>query len=106
MHLPSRPEKPARDPGAALVIALWLMWRFAPFVPQLDLGKLKSALRPLFNPQFDPATVFLYLTCWLVVNQAIAALFSRPRRLEALLIVIAGRADRPTRRREPDVRAL
>ena len=65
------------------------MWRFAPFVPQLDLGKLKSALRPLFSPQFEPATVFLYLTCWLVVNQAIAALFSRPRRLEALLIVIA-----------------
>ncbi len=89
MHLPARPEKPAGDPGAALVIGLWLMWRFAPFVPQLDLGKLKSALRPLFSPQFEPATVFLYLTCWLVVNQAIAALFSRPRRLEALLIVIA-----------------
>jgi VanZ family protein len=89
MHLPSRPEKPARDPGAALVIGLWLVWRFAPFAPQLDLGKLKSALRPLFSPQFEPSTVFIYLTCWLVVNQAIAALFSRPRRLEALLIVIA-----------------
>jgi VanZ family protein len=89
MHLPSRAEKPARDPGAALVIALWLAWRFAPFVPQLDLGKLKSALQPLFSPQFEPAAVFVYLTCWLVVNQAIAALFSRPRRLEALLIVIA-----------------
>ena len=89
MHLPSRAEKPSRDPGAALLIVLWLIWRFAPFVPQLDLGKLKSALRPLFNPQFEPAAVFTYLTCWLVVNQAIAALFSRPRRLEALLIVIA-----------------
>ncbi|MGH8178061.1 MAG: VanZ family protein [Steroidobacter sp.] len=89
MHLPSRPEKPARDPGAALVIALWLIWRFAPFAPQFDLGKLKSALQPLFNPHFDAAAVFIYLTCWLVVNQAIAALVSRPRRLEALLIVIA-----------------
>jgi VanZ family protein len=89
MHAPSRAEKPARDPGAALLITLWLLWRFAPFTPQLDLGKLKSALQPLFNPQFDPAAVFLYLSCWLVVNQAIAALFSRPRRLEALLIVIA-----------------
>jgi VanZ family protein len=89
MHLPSRPEKPARDPGAAVVIGLWLAWRFAPFAPQLDLGKLKSALRPLFSPHFEPMTVFIYLTCWLVVNQAIAALFGRPRRLEALLIVIA-----------------
>jgi VanZ family protein len=89
MHAPSRAEKPARDPGAACVITLWLLWRFAPFTPQLDLGKLKSALQPLFNPQFEPAAVFLYLSCWLVVNQAVAALFSRPRRLEALLIVIA-----------------
>lgn len=89
MHGPSRAEKPARDPGAALVIALWLLWRFAPFVPQLDLAKLKTALRPLFSPQFEPVAVFTYLTCWLVINQAIAALVSRPRRLEALLIVIA-----------------
>lgn len=89
MHLPSRMEKPARDPGAALLILLWLAWRFAPFVPQLDLGKLKSALRPLFDPHFDLVAAFIYLTCWLVVNQAIAALVSRPRRLEALLAVIA-----------------
>jgi VanZ family protein len=89
MHLPTRPEKSARDPGAALLIGLWMLWRFAPFVPQLDLARLKAALRPLISPQFDLVAVFIYLTCWLVVNQAIAALVSRPRRLEALLIVIA-----------------
>jgi VanZ family protein len=89
MHAPSRAEKPARDPGAAFLITLWLSWRFAPFAPQLDLAKLKSALQPLFNPQLEAGAVFFYLSCWLVVNQAIAALFSRPRRLEALLIVIA-----------------
>jgi VanZ family protein len=89
MHLPGRAEKPMRDPGAALLLGLWLAWRFAPFVPQLDLVKLKSALRPLFNPQFDPVVVFSYLTFWLVVNQAIAAVVSRARRLEALLLVIA-----------------
>jgi VanZ family protein len=89
MHLPARTEKPARDPGAALVITLWFCWRFAPFVPQMDLGKLKAALRPLFNPQFDPVAVFIFLTCWLVVNQAVAALVSRPRRLEVLLLTIA-----------------
>ena len=89
MHMPTRAEKPARDPGAALLIGLWLAWRFAPFVPQFDLGKLKAALRPLFNPSFDFVTVLIFLTCWLVVNQALATLVSRPRRLEALLLLMA-----------------
>lgn len=89
MHLPSRAEKQARDPGAALIIGLWLAWRFAPFVPQFDLGKLKAALRPLFDPTFDFVTVLIFLTCWLVVNQAVAALVSRPRRLETLLLLMA-----------------
>lgn len=89
MHLPTRAEKQTRDPGAALIIGLWLAWRFAPFVPQLDLGKLKAALRPLFDPTFDFVTVLIFLTCWLVVNQAVAALVSRPRRLETLLLLMA-----------------
>ncbi|MBM0104150.1 VanZ family protein [Steroidobacter sp. S1-65] len=89
MHLPARAEKQTRDPGAALLIGLWLAWRFAPFVPQFDLGKLKAALRPLFNPSFDFITVLIFLTCWLVVNQAVAALVSRPRRLETLLLLMA-----------------
>jgi len=89
MHMPARAEKQRRDPGAALLIGLWLAWRFAPFVPQLDLGKLKAALRPLFNPTFDFITVLIFLTCWLVVNQAVAALVSRARRLETLLLLMA-----------------
>jgi len=89
MHMPSRAEKSGRDPGAIVVLAAWLLWRFAPFVPQLDLGKLKAALRPLFHPQFEPVAVFVFLTCWLVVNQAVAALTSRARRLEFLLLLIA-----------------
>lgn len=89
MHMPSRVEKQTRDPGAALLIGLWLAWRFAPFVPQFDLGKLKAALRPLFDPTFDFVTVLTFLTCWLVVNQAVAALVSRARRLETLLLLMA-----------------
>lgn len=89
MNFPARAEKQTRDPGAALLIGLWLAWRFAPFVPQLDLGKLKAALRPLFDPTFDFVTVLIFLTCWLVVNQAVAALVSRPRRLETLLLLMA-----------------
>jgi VanZ family protein len=90
MHLPhGRAERPLRDPGAILLLGLWLAWRFAPFVPQFDLVKLKTALQPLFSPQFDPVIVFTYLTFWLVVNQAVAAVTSRAHRLEALLLVIA-----------------
>lgn len=89
MHLPTRSEKPPRDPGAALLVGLWLAWRFAPFQPQFDLGKLKAALRPLFDPTFDFITVLIFLTCWLVVNQAVSALVSRPRRLEMLLLLMA-----------------
>lgn len=89
MHLPAREETPARDPGAALLVVSWLVFRFAPFVPQFDLGKLKSALQPLFEPHWDAVSIFIYLTCWLVVNQAIASLVRRSRRLEMLLFVIA-----------------
>jgi|JRYD01.1.fsa_nt_gb VanZ family protein len=89
MHLPSRIEKPVRDPTAAIVIVLWVSWRFAPFVPHLDLGKLKAALRPLFDPQLDASLAFAFLTCWVVVTQALAALVSRARLLEALLVLIA-----------------
>jgi VanZ family protein len=89
MHLPARVERPSRDASAGIVIVAWLLWRFAPFVPHFDLGKLKAALRPLFDPQFDPLLVFAFLTCWIVVVQALASLVSRARLLEALLVLIA-----------------
>lgn len=89
MRLPTRAEKPTRDPAALLLIGLWLAWRWAPFVPHFDLAKLKSALRPLFNPELQLASVLVFLTCWLVVTQALAVLVSRPRMLESLLALIA-----------------
>lgn len=90
MHLPTRAEKPTRDPSAALLLVLWLAWRFAPFVPHFDLAKLKAALRPLFDPQIEVSAVLVHLTFWLVVSQALSALVSRPHTLEALLLLIAG----------------
>lgn len=90
MHLPTRAEKPTRDPSAALLLVLWLAWRFAPFVPHFDLVQLKAALRPLFNPQIELSAVLVHLTFWLIVSQALSALVSRPHTLEALLLLIAG----------------
>jgi VanZ family protein len=89
MHLPSRSEAMFRDPQAMIVIALWFLWRLAPFIPELDLAKLKAALQPLFSPHLDARMVLTYLICWLVVNQLMAALVSRTHRLEALLATIA-----------------
>ena len=89
MHLPQRVDRPTRDSTAALLVALWVLWRFAPFVPHVDLGKLKAALRPLFDPELNPALVFAYLTCWIVVSQALTSIVSRARLLETLLALIA-----------------
>lgn len=89
MHLPQRAERPTRDSTAGLLIALWVLWRFAPFVPHFDLGKLKAALRPLFDPELNPALIFAYLTGWIIVSQALASIVSRARLLETLLVLIA-----------------
>src|SRR5690606_2096703 len=89
MHIPAREEAPHRDPGAALVLVVWLLARFAPFLLEVDLGKLKTALQPLFAPQWDAGSVLADLVRWLVIGHAIGALVRRTRRLEALLIVIA-----------------
>jgi len=89
MHLPRRAEKPHRDPASALLIVTWLLWRLAPFVPHLDLGKLKAALQPLFRPQIDLSSTLIWLTYWLVISQALGALVRRTHTLEALLIMIA-----------------
>lgn len=89
MYLPRREEKPHRDPAAALLVALWLLWRLAPFVPHFDLGKLKAALQPLFRPQIELGTTLIFLTYWLVIAQSLTTLVSRTRTLEALLLTIA-----------------
>lgn len=89
MHVPKGSEQREVDPGAALLVGLWLAWRWAPFAPQLDLAKLKAALRPLFSPEFEALVVFTYLTYWLLLCEAISALVGRQRSLEMLLLLIA-----------------
>ncbi|HEY5806519.1 MAG TPA: VanZ family protein [Povalibacter sp.] len=89
MHLPRRVEKTRRDPSAALLVTLWLLWRLAPFVPHFDLGKLKAALQPLIRPQIEFGATLIFLTYWLVIAQALSTLVSRARTLEALLLTMA-----------------
>jgi len=77
------------DRSAVIVILLWMGWRFAPFVPDVSLAKIKFALAPLFAPQIDIATTLGYLACWLVVAQAVLTVASRQGGIEALLGLIA-----------------
>ena len=89
MNLAARADKPVGDPAATLLLCLWLAWRLAPFIPHFDLAKLKAALRPLFHPQIDATSTFVYLSYWLIVSEAATALVSKPHALEALLVLIA-----------------
>jgi VanZ family protein len=77
------------DRSAAVVILLWMGWRFAPFIPEVSLAKIKLALAPLFAPEIGIAATFGYLACWLVVAQAVLTLASRQGGIEALLGLIA-----------------
>lgn len=89
LPIPSRSEVPRRDPAAVAVVLLWLGWRLAPFVPRVDLGQLKGALRPLFDPELQLAAVASYLCYWLIVSHALFSLTRRHVHVEALLILIA-----------------
>lgn len=89
LPMPSRSEAPRRDPAAILVVALWIGWRWAPFIPRLGLGDLKSALRPLFDPDLHWSAVSAYLCYWLVVSHTLFSLVRRNVHVEALLILIA-----------------
>lgn len=77
------------DRSALIVILMWMGWRFAPFMPQVSLAKIKLALAPLFAPHFEVAATLGYLACWLVVAQAGLTLASRQGGIEALLGLIA-----------------
>lgn len=89
LPIPSRSEAPRRDPAAIAVVALWIAWRLAPFIPRVDLGQLKRALQPLFDPQLHLAAVGSYLCYWLIVSHALFSLTRRQVHVEALLILIA-----------------
>jgi VanZ family protein len=71
------------------ILALWLLARLWPLVPDVGLRQLKGAVRPLFSPQVEPAELAAFFVGWLVVAQAVFSLARRQRAVDALLIVIA-----------------
>jgi len=71
------------------ILALWLLARLWPLVPDVGLRQLKGAVRPLFSPHIDPAELAAYFVGWLVVAQAVFSFARRQRAVDVLLIVIA-----------------
>ena len=77
------------DPVALSVVALWLAFRLAPFVPTIDWQKYKDALKPLFiGPQIGALELLRYVAGWLVVAYAIRLLTRREYAFPAAFAVV------------------
>ncbi len=72
-----------------LIVALWLVTRLWPLLPDATLSQLKSAVSPLFRPKMASAEFLALFVGWLVVAQAVFHLARRQRGVDAFLIVIA-----------------
>lgn len=86
------PQSTPQGRSRAVVIAILVLWflaRLWPLVPDIGLRQLKSAVRPLFQPQIDPADLVTFFVGWLVVAQAVFHLTRRQRAVDTFLIVIA-----------------
>ncbi len=84
------------DPVPAGLIALWLAFRLAPFVPTIDWQKYKDALKPLLlEPDLAWFDVLRYMVGWLVVGYAVRQVWRREYAVYALVVlaalVLAGR---------------
>jgi glycopeptide antibiotics resistance protein len=74
---------------AMSILALWLIERLWPLVPDPGLRQLKRAVQPLLSPQLGWLSLAGFFVGWLVVAQAIFSLVKRQRAVDAFLIVIA-----------------
>jgi len=74
---------------AGLIVALWLVMRLWPLLPDPSLGQLKRAVRPLVTPHIRFAETAAYLIGWLIVAEALFHLVRRQRAVDVLLVVIA-----------------
>jgi VanZ family protein len=74
---------------AGLIVALWLVLRLWPLLPDASLSQLKGAVRPLFTPHIRVSETAAYLLGWLIVAQAVLHLVPRQRAVDVLLVIIA-----------------
>ena len=67
-------------PVPAMLIAVWLGYRFYPFVPTIDLHKYWHALRPvILDPISAPLPLYRHTAIWLTLFALIEAIIGRRR---------------------------
>jgi VanZ family protein len=74
---------------AMAILALWLLERLWPLIPDPGLRQLKRAVRPLLTPQLEWLALAGFFVGWLVVAQAVFHLSKRQRAVDVYLILIA-----------------
>ena len=74
---------------AMSILALWLLERLWPLVPDPGLRQLKRAVRPLLTPHIEWMALAGFVVGWLVVAQVVFGLVRRQRAMDVFLIVIA-----------------
>jgi VanZ family protein len=86
------PQNPtgARSTFVALwILALWLLERLWPLVPDPGLRQLKRAVRPLLSPHLEWWRLAGLFVGWLIVAQAVFHLGKRQRAVDVFLVVVA-----------------
>ena len=73
----------------AMIVALWVMTRLWPLVPDLGIRQVKAAVKPLLDPSLSAMELAGYFIAWLIVAQALVHLMRRQRAVDALLITVA-----------------
>lgn len=77
------------DPIPLGLLALWLAYRLAPFVPTIDWQKYKDALKPLLiDPDLTAPNVFRFAVGWLVAGYAVRRVWRREYSLHALAVIV------------------
>jgi len=73
----------------ATIVALWVITRLWPLVPDLGISQVKAAVKPLLDPSLSAMELAGYFIAWLIVAQALVHLMRRQRAVDALLITVA-----------------
>lgn len=77
------------DPVPLGLLALWLAYRLAPFVPTIDWQKYKDAFKPLLiDPDLSVPNVFRFAVGWLIAGYAVRRVWRREYSLHALAVIV------------------
>jgi VanZ family protein len=86
---PQNPSGTRSSFVAMWIIALWLLVRLWPLVPDPGLRQLKRAVQPLLTPRLEWVALAGLFVSWLVVAQAVFHVGRRQRAVDLFLLAVA-----------------